>query len=155
MTHPIRVLVVDDSVFMQMAIRAMLKADPNIEVVGEAVDGERAVEMAERLKPDVITMDVAMPVLDGLEATRQIMAKAPAPIIMLSSLTEKGVVTTFQALELGAVDYVAKASSAIDIDLSTIAEQVAAKIRFWGHRKATSSLARGVNLPTVPRTRIC
>lgn len=151
MTNPIRVLVVDDSIFMQMAIRTMLKADSDIEVVGEAVDGERAIEMAERLKPDVITMDVAMPVLDGLEATRQIMAKAPAPIIMLSSLTEKGVVTTFQALEFGAVDYVAKSSSAIDVDLSTIAEQVAGKIRFWGHRKAGSALDRGVQLPAVPR----
>jgi len=135
MTRPkIRLLVVDDSVYMQMAIRMIIDTHPEIDIVGEAGDGEQALQMARSLAPDVITMDVNMPGMDGLEATRRIMAETPVPIIMLSSLTEKGVATTFRALELGAVDYVSKSSSAIEIDIATIAEQVAAKIKFWGRR---------------------
>jgi two-component system, chemotaxis family, protein-glutamate methylesterase/glutaminase len=151
MSDQIRLLVVDDSVFVRMAVRAMVDANPEIEIVGEAVDGAQAVKMAADLAPDVITMDIAMPVLDGLEATRQIMAASPTPIIMLSSLTEKGVATTFQALELGAVDYVPKSASAIDIDFATLADHIAAKVRFWAHRKPSASAAAGAKLAaTIP-----
>jgi two-component system, chemotaxis family, protein-glutamate methylesterase/glutaminase len=150
MSRPIRLLVVDDSVYVRMAIRAMVQANPEIEIVGEAVDGQQGVDMAAQLTPDVVTMDIAMPVLDGMEATRQIMAASPVPIVMLSSLTEKGVVTTFQALELGAVDFVPKSASAIDIDFATLADHIAAKVRFWGHRKTAPTSTASANLAAIP-----
>ncbi|MCF8478331.1 MAG: response regulator [Pseudolabrys sp.] len=149
-TSTIRLLVVDDSIYMQMAIRAMLGKHPEIEIVGEAADGAEAIQLARELKPDVITMDVNMPGIDGLEATRQIMTETPTRIIMLSSLTEKGLSATFGAMEHGAVDYVSKSSSAIDVDLSTIAAQVVEKIMFWGQQGTVSASASDAKAPSLP-----
>ena len=104
----IRVLIVDDSSFMRMAIRGVLSRDPDIEVVGAAVDGAEGVSRAALLKPDVITMDVEMPRMDGISAVRQIMATAPTRVIMVSTLTNQGAQATFEALDAGAVDYVPK-----------------------------------------------
>lgn len=104
----IRVLVVDDSTSMRMLIRSILAADPAIEVVGTAADGIEAVEKAVALKPDIITLDVEMPRMNGIDALRQIMVKAPAKVIMLSSVTQEGAKTTFEALEAGAFDFVPK-----------------------------------------------
>jgi two-component system, chemotaxis family, protein-glutamate methylesterase/glutaminase len=103
-----RVLIVDDSSFMRMAIRGILSRDPDIEVIGSAVDGVEGVEKAIELKPDVITMDVEMPRLDGISALKQIMAKAPTRVLMVSTLTNEGAKSTFEALEAGAVDYIPK-----------------------------------------------
>ncbi|MGM0592952.1 MAG: protein-glutamate methylesterase/protein-glutamine glutaminase [Pseudomonadota bacterium] len=105
---PIRVLVVDDSGFFRRRVKAMLEADSRLEVVGEAADGQQAVDMAAKLKPDVITMDIEMPVMDGITATRRIMRANPRPILMFSSLTTDGAKATLDALDAGAVDYLPK-----------------------------------------------
>lgn len=104
----IRVLVVDDSSFIRLAIRKILSRDQEIEVVGVAADGREAVELALKLKPDVITMDIEMPVMDGISAVKEIMASHPARILMVSTLTREGARATFMALEAGALDFVLK-----------------------------------------------
>ncbi|TLN00310.1 response regulator, partial [bacterium] len=104
----IRVLIVDDSSFMRMAIRRILGGDPDIEIAGTAIDGADGVRKALELKPDLITMDVEMPVMDGIAALKQIMAREPTRVIMVSTLTNEGAKATFDALEAGAVDYIPK-----------------------------------------------
>lgn len=139
----IRLLISDDSAFMRIAIRKMVEGQADIEVVGEAKTGQMCVQMAEQLKPDVITMDVEMPVMDGLEATRQIMARSPCPIIMLSSLTERNSVTTIKALELGAVDFIAKKSSFVQLDIVKIGGELVDKLRFWAQKRSRLSMLHG------------
>ena len=107
-TGKIRVLIVDDSSFMRMAIRSVLSKDPTIDIVGTAADGMEGVEKAIELKPDLITMDVEMPRMDGIAALRMIMAKAPTRVIMVSTLTNEGARATFEALDAGAIDYIPK-----------------------------------------------
>lgn len=137
----IRVLVVDDSAFMRTAIRKMLQADSSVEVVGEARNGQIAVEMAEQLQPDVITMDVEMPDMDGLAATREIMSRCPTPIIMISSLTERGATTTLKAMKYGAVDFIPKKSSFVQLDIVQIGEELLTKVRHWArHRRGGRSM---------------
>lgn len=107
-TGKTRVLIVDDSSFMRMAIRSILSKESAIDIVGTAADGIEGVEKAIALKPDIITMDIEMPRLDGISALRQIMAKAPTKVIMVSTLTNEGAKSTFEALDAGAIDYIPK-----------------------------------------------
>ena len=104
----VRVLVVDDSGFFRRRVIEILEADPLIEVVGSAQDGQEAIEQTAKLKPDVITMDIEMPVLDGISATRKIMEVTPTPVIMFSSLTTDGAKATLDALDAGALDFLPK-----------------------------------------------
>ncbi|GLI37771.1 chemotaxis response regulator protein-glutamate methylesterase [Geobacter hydrogenophilus] len=104
----LRVLVVDDSSFMRMVIRSVLEKDPAIEVIGVAMDGVEGVEKALALRPDLITMDIEMPRLDGISALKEIMAKAPTRVLMVSTLTCEGAKATFDALDAGAIDYIPK-----------------------------------------------
>ncbi|MCB1749737.1 MAG: chemotaxis response regulator protein-glutamate methylesterase [Gammaproteobacteria bacterium] len=107
-TTPTRVLVVDDSAFFRKQITACLEADPGYRVVGCAGDGRSAVALAARLAPDVVTMDVAMPVMDGIDAVRRIMQARPVPILMISALTRAGAEATLAALDAGAGDFITK-----------------------------------------------
>ncbi|MGR5166624.1 protein-glutamate methylesterase/protein-glutamine glutaminase [Vibrio astriarenae] len=104
----IKVLVVDDSSFFRRRVSEIINSDPRLEVIDVAVNGREAVDKAKQLKPDVITMDIEMPVMDGITAVKQIMAAAPTPILMFSSLTHDGAKATLDALDAGAVDFLPK-----------------------------------------------
>lgn len=125
----IRVLIVDDSAFMRKVLLSILAADPNVEVIGEGRDGRDGVTKAEQLKPDVITMDINMPHMDGLQATEAIMSQNPRPIVIVSSESREGADVTLKALELGAIDFVAKPSSGIDLDMNTVRDELVRKIK--------------------------
>ena len=103
-----KVLIVDESTFFRKRLKEIIESDPTMQVVGEAKDGKEGVSLAASLHPDVITMDVEMPVMDGITAVKEIMAKTPTPILMFSSLTFEGANSTFKALEAGAVDFMPK-----------------------------------------------
>jgi two-component system chemotaxis response regulator CheB len=131
--NSVRVLIVDDSAFMRRAISKMLEREPGIVVAGTARSGEEAVEKLDTIRPDVITMDVEMPGMGGLEAVRRIVAHRRTPIIMVSALTREGAETTFRALELGAVDFIAKPDAAYD-NIQAVALDLIAKILTFGRR---------------------
>src|SRR5581483_4985944 len=109
----IRVLVVDDSAFMRRVIGDAIRSEPDMELVGAAHNGLDALLKVEQLQPDVVTLDVEMPQMDGLTALRHLMQRYPRPVVMLSSLTQAGAVPTIRALTIGAVDFVGKPSGAI------------------------------------------
>lgn len=108
--NKIKVLIVDDSIFMRKALETLLSGEPDMEIVGMAKNGVEAIEMAEQFKPDIITMDIEMPTMDGITALERIMKSNPTPVIMVSSLTKEGADATLRALDLGAVDFMTKDS---------------------------------------------
>ncbi len=125
----ISVLVVDDSAFMRKMISIIVSGDPELTVCGTAKDGVEAVDKAMTLKPDVITLDIEMPEMDGISALKLIMKRAPTAVLMLSALTKKGGELTMEALENGAVDFVTKPSGTISLDIMKIKEEIVAKIK--------------------------
>lgn len=129
MSKKIRVLIVDDSALMRQVISTMLQRDPQIEVVGTAADPFIAREKIKALTPDVLTLDVEMPRTDGLTSLEKLMRARLMPVVMVSSLTEAGCETTLRALELGAVDFIAKPRVDIREHMDDIAEEVIAKVR--------------------------
>ena len=129
MSERIRVLVVDDSALMRKLIPTILERDPSIEVVGTAMDGAFALKKIEELHPDVVTLDLEMPRLDGLEALRLIMRRAPLPVIVFSTHSKEGAYSTFKALALGAIDFVAKPRDAAAGHLDAIAVELIDKIK--------------------------
>src|SRR5262245_41550366 len=129
MTERIRVLVVDDSALMRKLIPAVLARDPSIEVVGTAMDGAFALKKIEELHPHVVTLDLEMPRMDGMETLRLIMRRAPLPVILFSTHSKEGAYSTFKALALGAIDFVAKPKDAAAGNLDAIAGQLIDKVK--------------------------
>ena len=139
----IKVLVVDDSAFMRRAITRILENEDDIHVVATARSGEEALAKVSQVNPDVITMDVEMPGMGGLEAVRQIVGAQRVPIIMVSSLTREGAETTFRALELGAVDFISKPDAAYT-NINEVARDLVAKIHTFSRRGARPLAAHDV-----------
>ena len=129
MSERVRVLVVDDSALMRKLIPIILSRDPGIEVVGTAMDGAFALKKIEELQPDVVTLDLEMPRMDGMEALRLIMRRAPLPVILFSTHSKEGAYSTFKALALGAIDFVAKPKNAVAGNLDAIAQQLIDKVK--------------------------
>jgi two-component system chemotaxis response regulator CheB len=147
----IRVLIVDDSAFMRNALTKMLSSDPEITVVGTAWNGLDAIEKVAELKPDLVTMDIEMPRMDGIEALRRIMATNPVPVIMVSSLTTEGARSTLDALDLGAVDFVPKNLSDLSVNIVKVREILLEKVKQIGGRvPGRSRPSRAASAPAVP-----
>ncbi len=130
----IKILVVDDSAFMRKSLTIILESDPSIKVIATGRDGEEGVKLAKQLKPDIITMDIEMPKMDGLTALKKIMAECPTPVLMVSSLTTEGAESTIKALELGAVDFIAKEMSFVSVNIVKIKEEIIKKIKAIVHQ---------------------
>lgn len=139
---PLRVLIVDDSVFNRRSITEILSTSPDVEVVGKAADGEEALRLVSMLRPDVITLDLEMPRMDGFTLLRILMTKMPTPVIVVSSYSQKE--NVFKALELGALDFVAKPDRYADPDLAAIRDELLRKV----------TLARAVRLAPPAARRI-
>jgi two-component system chemotaxis response regulator CheB len=126
---PIRVLIVDDSAFMRHALGRLLNETPGLEVVAAASNGEEGLAMARDLRPDVITLDVEMPVLDGVAMLKRLMLETPTRVLMLSSLTTQNARVTLDALEFGAIDFVPKPSGSLSIDIGRVGDELVSKIQ--------------------------
>ena len=150
MSEQIRVLVVDDSALMRKLIPAILARDPSIEVVGTAMDGAFALKKIEELRPDVVTLDLEMPRMDGMETLRLIMRRAPLPVILFSTHSKEGAYATLKGLALGAIDFIPKPSDAAAGNLQTIADLLIEKIkvakRATGKKLPPATVAEAVKL---------
>lgn len=148
----IKVLVVDDSSFFRRRVSEIVSKDPDLEVIGTAVNGADAVKLVAELKPQVITMDIEMPVMDGITAVREIMAKTPTPILMFSSLTHDGAKATLDALEAGALDFLPKRFEDIATNKDDAILLLQQRIKALGRRRLYRPIARP-STPSSPSTK--
>ena len=139
-----RVLVVEDSTFMRRVLESIFNSDDQLQFVGHATDGREAIALAETLKPDVITMDLNMPHMDGLQATAHIMTTNPRPIVVVSSETREGADKTLKALELGAIEFVTKPSAGVDLDMQSAKEELIRKVRMAAKVRVVRTASRMV-----------
>jgi two-component system, chemotaxis family, protein-glutamate methylesterase/glutaminase len=144
MSAPVRVLIVDDSAVMRQLLSTLLSADPEIQVVATAPDPHIARERIKSLNPDVVTLDVEMPHMDGVTFLRKIMTLRPTPVVMISTLTQAGAEITLEALEIGAVDFIAKPTTDVANAMAGLATELQAKVK-------TAARAR-VGVRRVPAT---
>jgi two-component system chemotaxis response regulator CheB len=154
----IRILVVDDSAVVRKLLSDTLRADPELQIIGTASDGRTAISKVETLKPDVVTLDVEMPVMNGLEALRALRTLHPRlPIIMFSTLTERGALATLDALSLGASDYVTKPANAASIEaaVASVRRDLIPKIRALVSQRMKEAPAASIKKPApVPRLQL-
>ena len=132
----VRVLIVDDSSFMRRSLEAILSKSPDIEVVGTAANGLEAIAKVKELDPDVVTMDIEMPKMDGVTALQHIMDESPVPVIMISSLTTEGAEITLRAMDIGAQDYVPKANSSSLPVMADFEQDLIDKVKVLARRKS-------------------
>ncbi len=150
MSEPIRVLVIDDSALMRKLIPQIISSDPDIHVVGTAMDGEFGLKKIEELNPQVVTLDLEMPRMDGMEALRQITRRYRLPVIMVSATTTEGATSTFKALALGALDFVPKPKDATGAKMCEIAAELISKIKV----AAKTKLGKAPSAPSLEPERI-
>jgi two-component system chemotaxis response regulator CheB len=146
----IKVLIVDDSALVRQLLAAILSADPGIEVVGTAADAYAARDKIKRLNPDVLTLDVEMPRMDGIQFLRNLMRLRPMPVVMCSSLTERGADVTLDALALGAVDFVTKPKIDVAYKLEDYADDIIAKVRGAARARVRTLGAEAAPAPPAP-----
>ncbi len=125
----IKVLIVDDSAFMRAAVQQILASDADTEVVGASPDGMDALEKVKTLRPDVVLLDVEMPVMDGFEALTRIMSESPTPVVMLSGLGQKNARLAIKCLERGAIDFIHKPSGTISYDIDILSDEIIEKVK--------------------------
>jgi two-component system chemotaxis response regulator CheB len=138
----IRVLVADDSALMRQTLKRIIGESGDLDLIGTARDGEDAVAKARELRPDVISMDINMPKMDGISALQMIVHEKICPVVMVSSLTQKGATTTFECLELGAFDFVGKPDGTVSSNMGVVAQELIGKLKAAATRGTTSRLAR-------------
>jgi two-component system chemotaxis response regulator CheB len=162
--NKIKVIVIDDSAFMRKSLSLMLESDEEIQVIATARDGEEGYKQVKNLKPDLVTLDIEMPKMDGLTALKLIMKDSPAPVIMVSSLTTEGAEATIKALENGAVDFIPKELSYTNVNIIKIKEELIRKVkeivrqsslneritRLIGRRTALNEKGKPAEIKTIP-----
>ncbi|MBD3669935.1 MAG: chemotaxis response regulator protein-glutamate methylesterase [Gammaproteobacteria bacterium] len=146
---PVRVLIVDDSGFFRRRIKDILDSDPRLDVIGEAKDGVEAIQRTLDLDPDIITMDIEMPVMDGITAVKEIMAKHPVPILMFSSLTTEGAQATLDAMQAGALDFLPKRLEDISGNREEALRQLRSKVFLIGAKGKSQKLHRNLKPSTA------